>query len=269
MIACRQIGFAIIATTLTLAAVYIPVGLVDGITGQLFQQFAFTLAGTVIISGVVALTLSPMMCSKMMNHQPPGRFEIWINHQLTRLAHAYQRLLTATIDYRKTTLVIMVVVLASSYWPFMQTPSEMLPTEDSGQIFLFQPLVGSSDDTSEQKMIDNMNQQLRQIPDIEHVAILASSDFIRGFVTLKPWDQRKLSALKISEMINARLKVGGNIVFTGVIPAIETGGGRVVTVMVLISMLVVILMSKHWHKKCVRLRIRFSNHRCLIMQEAR
>lgn len=226
VIACRQIGFAIIATTLTLAAVYIPVGLVDGITGQLFQQFAFTLAGTVIISGVVALTLSPMMCSKMMNHQPPGRFEIWINHQLTRLAHAYQRLLTATIDYRKTTLVIMVVVLASSYWPFMQTPSEMLPTEDSGQIFLFQPLVGSSDDTSEQKMIDNMNQQLRQIPDIEHVAILASSDFIRGFVTLKPWDQRKLSALKISEMINARLKVGGNIVFTGVIPAIETGGGR-------------------------------------------
>lgn len=226
VIACRQIGFAIIATTLTLAAVYIPVGLVDGITGQLFQQFAFTLAGTVIISGVVALTLSPMMCSKMMNHKPAGRFEVWINDQLTRLAIAYQRVLAVTIDYRKTTLMVMVIILASSYWPFMQTPSEMLPSEDSGQIFLFQPLVGSSDDASEQKMIDNMNQQLHQIPDIEHVAILTSSDFIRGFVTLKPWDQRKLSALKISEMINARLKIGGNMVFTGVIPAIDTGGGR-------------------------------------------
>ncbi len=225
VIACRQIGFAIIATTLTLAAVYIPVGLVGGITGQLFQQFAFTLAGTVIISGVVALTLSPMMCSKMMNHHPAGRFEVWINDQLTKVATAYQRVLAVTIDYRKTTLMVMVIILASSYWPFMQTPSEMLPTEDSGQIFLFQPLVGSSDDASEQKMIDNMNQQLRQIPDIAHVAILTSSDFIRGFITLKPWDQRKLSALKISEMIDTRLTVGGNMVFTGVIPAIETGGG--------------------------------------------
>lgn len=226
VVACRQIGFAIIATTLTLAAVYIPVGLVDGITGQLFQQFAFTLAGTVIISGLVALTLSPMMCSKMMNHRPAGRFEVWINNKLNHLAMVYQRVLASTIDYRKMTLALMVVILASSYWPFLQTPSEMLPAEDSGQIFLFQPLVGSSDDATEQKMINNMNQQLRQIPDIAHVAILTSSDFIRGFVTLTPWDQRKLSAQKISEMINDRLKVGGNRVFTGVIPAIETGGGR-------------------------------------------
>ncbi|KJF81981.1 efflux RND transporter permease subunit [Photobacterium angustum] len=225
-IACRQIGFAIIATTLTLAAVYIPVGLVDGITGQLFQQFAFTLAGTVIISGIVALTLSPMMCSKMMNHKPPGRFETWINAQLDRLAQAYHHVLSATIDWRKTTLLVMAIIFASSYWPFTQTPSQMLPTEDSGQIFLFQPLVGSSDDASQQKMIANMNTQLKHIPDIDHVAILASSDFIRGFVTLKPWEERSLSAQKISEMINARLKEGGNRVYTGVIPAIETGGGR-------------------------------------------
>ncbi|PQJ66529.1 efflux RND transporter permease subunit [Photobacterium angustum] len=225
-IACRQIGFAIIATTLTLAAVYIPVGLVDGITGQLFQQFAFTLAGTVIISGIVALTLSPMMCSKMMNHKPAGRFENGVNKQLDRLSNAYHRMLSATIDWRKTTLLVMVVVLASSYWPFTQTPSKMLPDEDSGQIFLFQPLVGSSDEASQQKMIDNMNTQLKHIPDIAHVAILASTDFIRGFVTLKPWEDRSLSAQKISEMINARLKEGGNRVYTGVIPAIETGGGR-------------------------------------------
>ncbi|PSV38815.1 AcrB/AcrD/AcrF family protein [Photobacterium sp. GB-27] len=226
VIACRQIGFAIIATTLTLAAVYIPVGLVDGITGQLFQQFAFTLAGTVIISGIVALTLSPMMCSKMMNHKPAGRFENAVNKQLDRLSNAYHRMLSVTIDWRKTTLLVMVVILASSYWPFTQTPSKMLPDEDSGQIFLFQPLVGSSDDTSQQKMIDNMNTQLKHIPDIAHVAILASTDFIRGFVTLKPWQERDLSAQKISEMINARLKEGGNRVYTGVIPAIETGGGR-------------------------------------------
>ncbi|WP_305461254.1 efflux RND transporter permease subunit [Photobacterium leiognathi] len=225
-VACRQIGFAIIATTLTLAAVYIPVGLVDGITGQLFQQFAFTLAGTVIISGVVALTLSPMMCSTMMNHEPAGRFENWVNKQLDRLSHAYHNVLSATIDWRKTTLLVMVVIFASSYWPFTQTPSQMLPAEDSGQIFLFQPLVGSSDEASQQKMIDNMNTQLKHIPDIAHVAILTSSDFIRGFVTLKPWQERNLSAQKISEMINARLKEGGNRVYTGVIPAIETGGGR-------------------------------------------
>lgn len=225
-VACRQIGFAIIATTLTLAAVYIPVGLVDGITGQLFQQFAFTLAGTVIISGVVALTLSPMMCSTMMNHKPAGRFENWVNKQLDRLSHAYHNVLSATIDWRKTTLLVMVVIFASSYWPFTQTPSQMLPAEDSGQIFLFQPLVGSSDEASQQKMIDNMNTQLKHIPDIAHVAILTSSDFIRGFVTLKPWQERDLSAQKISEMINARLKEGGNRVYTGVIPAIETGGGR-------------------------------------------
>ncbi len=225
-VACRQIGFAIIATTLTLAAVYIPVGLVDGITGQLFQQFAFTLAGTVIISGVVALTLSPMMCSTMMNHKPAGRFENWVNKQLDRLSHAYYKELAATIDWRKTTLLAMVVIFVSSCWPFTQTPSQMLPAEDSGQIFLFQPLEGSSDEASQQKMIDNMNTQLKHIPDIAHVAILTSSDFIRGGVTLKPWQERDLSAQKISEMINARLKEGGNRAYTGVIPAIETGGGR-------------------------------------------
>ncbi|WP_108648951.1 efflux RND transporter permease subunit [Dongshaea marina] len=225
VIACRQIGFAIIATTLTLAAVYIPVGLASGITGQLFKQFAFTLAGTVIISGIVALTLSPMMCSRMMDHKPAGRFEAWINHQLTRLSELYQKALRYTIDYRKTILLLMVVVLATSYWPLTHSPSEMIPSEDSGQITIFQPLVGSSDDATEQKMIDNMSQKLKKIPGIEHVAIMASTDFIRGFIGLKPWDERSLSAEQISRMIDSSLRQGGNMVFTGVVPPVDTGSG--------------------------------------------
>lgn len=225
VIACRQIGFAIIATTLTLAAVYIPVGLVDGITGQLFKQFAFTLAGTVIVSGIVALTLSPMMSSRMMSHKPAGRFESWINDRLDGLANVYHRVLSATIDYRKTTLLVLVVVFATSYWPLTQTPSELIPAEDSGSIFMFQPLTGSSDDATQQKMIDNMNDKLGKIPGIAHVAIMASSDFIRGFVTLKPWDDRSQSAEQISREIDTALRQGGNFVFTGVIPAVDTGSG--------------------------------------------
>lgn len=225
VIACRQIGFAIIATTLTLAAVYIPVGLVDGITGELFKQFAFTLAGTVLVSGAVALTLSPMMCSNMMNHNPPSRFEVYISTKLSRLADFYHRILRYTIDYRKTTLVLLIAIFATAYWPLKHSPSEMIPAEDSGQIFMFQHLVGSSDDAAEQGMIDNMSSKLKKIPGIEHVAILASTDFIRGFVTLKPWDERSLSAEQISRAINVSLKQGGNMVFTGVIPAVDTGSG--------------------------------------------
>ncbi|KJG03967.1 multidrug transporter [Photobacterium angustum] len=224
-IACRQIGFAIIATTLTLAAVYIPVGLVDGVTGQLFQQFAFTLAGTVIISGIVALTLSPMMCSKMMNHKPPGRFETWVNVQLDRLAQAYHHVLSATIDWRKTTLLVMVIIFASSFLPFTYTPSQMLPDEDSGQIWLYQSIDGDGDDIVQQKMIENMNTQLKHIPYIEHVALLSSNDSIDGFITLKPWEERSVSAQKISQMINKRLNKGGNHIYTGVIPAIDIDNG--------------------------------------------
>ena len=225
VIACRQIGFAIIATTLTLAAVYIPVGLVDGITGELFKQFAFTLAGTVIISGMVALTLSPMMCSNMLDHKPAGRFEVWINDNLDALAEVYHRILRYSIDYRKTTIALLIAIFATSYWPLTHSPSEMIPAEDSGQIFMFQPLSGGSDDASEQKMIETMSKRLNKIPGIEHVAVMASTDFIRGFITLKPWGEREHSAKQISQMIDTSLRQGGNVVFTGVIPAVDTGSG--------------------------------------------
>src|SRR5262249_44839280 len=96
----REVVAPVISMTITLAAVYAPIGFLGGLTGALFKEFAFSLAGAMVISGFVALTLSPMMCSKLL--QPlseEGRFERYVTHQLDRLSEFYSRLLSTTLDY--------------------------------------------------------------------------------------------------------------------------------------------------------------------------
>jgi multidrug efflux pump len=123
--------------TITLAAVYAPIGFLGGLTGALFREFAFTLAGSVIISGVIALTLSPMMCSVLLKggHQNQGRFAKLVDRVFTRLTDWYGRKLDRSLDYRPITGLFAVAILFLVGFMYVNTNKELAPEEDQGILF--------------------------------------------------------------------------------------------------------------------------------------
>ena len=132
----KEIGFAVVAMTLTLAAVYAPIAFAPGRTGRLFLEFALTLAGAVIVSGFVALTLTPMMCSKLLRHEDKGHGRIFtaIERGLASFERGYRRLLAASLRRRFGVIAGALVIAALSGVFFALLPSELAPVEDRGLI---------------------------------------------------------------------------------------------------------------------------------------
>jgi multidrug efflux pump len=131
----REISFAVIAMTLTLAAVFAPLAFTPGRTGRLFGEFALTLAGAVLVSGFVALTLTPMMCSKLLKHNPkPSRFDTGMERLLVGLSARYGRALAWTLQRRWMIVGVMLASAGGSWWLFTTTKSELAPYEDRGVI---------------------------------------------------------------------------------------------------------------------------------------
>ncbi|MFY8059907.1 MAG: efflux RND transporter permease subunit, partial [Arenimonas sp.] len=129
----KEIGFAIIAMTLTLAAVYLPFAFSTGRTGKLFVEFTLTLAGAVLVSGFTALTLSPMMCSKLLRHETEhGRFYLWGERMLATLDSGYRRVLARVLSLRKLVVIGAAVVFAAAAMLFTLLPKELAPQEDQG-----------------------------------------------------------------------------------------------------------------------------------------
>ena len=190
----HEIALPVVAMTITLAAVYAPIGFVSGVTGALFREFAFTLAGAVIVSGFIALTLSPMMCSKLLRHDMGehsfGRF---VDRTFERLRNAYQRRLHSTLNFRALTLLILAGVLALAGVMYASTPRELAPEEDQG-ILLSQiktPQVGNLDYT--EKATQQLYSQARSVPELLHTFIINGFPSVRaGFagLILKPWGER-------------------------------------------------------------------------------
>lgn len=132
----RELGLPIIAMTTTLVAVYAPIGFMGGLVGTLFTEFAFALAGAVVVSGVVALTLSPMLSAKVLKvHGDAGPFERGVERFFTRLAKGYHWMLSGTLNYVPVTLTFAGIILISIYFMFVSTPSELAPTEDQSILF--------------------------------------------------------------------------------------------------------------------------------------
>ncbi len=135
--AAREIGMPVIAMTTTLVAVYAPIGFMTGLIGTLFTEFAFALAGAVVVSGVVALTLSPVLSAKVLHRKDePGRFEAVVEQFFERLAEGYRKRLSRTLDYVPVTMTFAVIVLVSIYFMFVTTPSELAPVEDQSILFV-------------------------------------------------------------------------------------------------------------------------------------
>ncbi len=214
LISAREIATPVIAMTLTLAAVYAPIGFLSGITGNLFREFAFTLAGAVVISGVIALTLSPMMCSKIL--QPVGnvgKFEKRLNDLFEKLKNRYEHFLHSVLQYRPVTVFVAVFVLLLCFAFYMISQKELAPTEDQG--FVFVTGFGEKDVTHDimERYTKQVNDIFASIPEKDAYFLINGAGGVNNFIggmVLKPWDQRKRSQQDIQQEIQGGLsKIAG------------------------------------------------------------
>ena len=232
--AARELVGPIVAMTITLAAVYTPIGIQGGLTGALFREFAFTLAGAVIVSGVVALTLSPMMASKLLRANDTGRgFAGWITRRFDAMRRRYVSALTATLRNRPVVLTVWVVVCLLMVPFYMFSQRELAPAEDQGFFFGF--VQGSPNATLEQTKLFT-----DQIYDVYHAMPEAASIFqitlpnggFGGMVT-KPWSQRtKTTQLLMMEAMGPLSRIAGVRVIPQAPPPLPGGGNFPVDVVI-------------------------------------
>ncbi len=207
----REIGFAVVAMTLTLAAVFAPIGFTPGRTGKIFVEFAFTLAGAVLVSGIIALTLTPMMCSRLLRVQNKNDAPKW-SKAIDRFLHAldvsYKRGLEKTLRMRPLIIAIAAGFIVLTAVLFITTPSELSPREDRGIIFG----IGISPQGS---TLDYSDFYAKKMEAIMQSAPEAHWNFIAvGFpdvtdtfsvLGLTPWDERKRSSIQIAGDLGGKL----------------------------------------------------------------
>jgi multidrug efflux pump len=224
--AARELVGPIIAMTITLAAVYAPVGIQGGLTGALFREFAFTLAGAVIVSGVVALTLSPMMGARLLRSGQTERgLAGWITRRFDSLRDAYARALGGTLRYRPVVLVVWATVAMLMVPFYMFSQRELAPNEDQGVVF--SALQTSANSTLDQTKIfaEQVANVYRSFPEADGIFQLTypTSGF-GGFVT-KPWSERTKTTERLLMEVGAPLAQIPGIRAIPTLPPSLPGGG--------------------------------------------
>ena len=209
IVGIRELSGAVIAMTLTLAAVYAPVAFSPGRTGKLFAEFALTLAGAVLVSGFVALTLSPMMCAKLLKaHEKHGRLYNMMENGLNALNRGYRRLLIVTLKLRPLVMLVTVGVAASSYFLFMGLKSELAPIEDRGVLFTTGLAPEGSTIEFTNRYSGQIQALLKQIPEVETYFVITGSRAVNeliSFSRLKPWSERDRSQMQIAAELAPKL----------------------------------------------------------------
>ncbi|MGP8155172.1 MAG: efflux RND transporter permease subunit [Smithella sp.] len=207
----RELGGPIIAMTVVLIAVYVPIGFMGGLTGALFTEFAYTLAGAVFVSAIIALTLSPMMCSRFLKETDPNkrhRFTEFIDRQFNRLYDGYAKLLQGALDSLPVVVVLALIILGSNYFLFASSKSELAPQEDQG--FLMTMITAAPDATLQQTQLYSLQlaKILSPIPEIEHLfQVEGFAGLNSGFagLVLKPWDKRNRTTKVLQPEIQNRI----------------------------------------------------------------
>ncbi|WP_261816267.1 multidrug efflux RND transporter permease subunit [Vibrio gallicus] len=206
IIGTREIATPVIAMTLTLGAVYAPIALMGGITGSLFKEFALTLAGAVFISGIVALTLSPMMCSTILRqNEQPNRFEKFVHSKLDALSEAYSRVLGSVMKHRGVVIAFAIIVFASLPMLFKFIPNELAPSEDKGVVMLMGTGPSNANLDYLQNTMNDVNHILSDQPEVKYAQVFTgvpSSNQAFGIASLKPWSQRDASQSEITNRVS-------------------------------------------------------------------
>jgi len=224
--AARELVGPIIAMTITLAAVYAPVGIQGGLTGALFREFAFTLAGAVIVSGVVALTLSPMMGSKLLRSGASERgFAGVVNRTFERIRGLYARTLASTLQYRPVVFVLWAIVVLLIVPFYMFSQRELAPAEDQGVVFGV--IQSSANSTIDQTNLftSEVYDVYRAFPESDSIFQITSPSGGFGGMVTKPWSQRKKTAQQLLvESVGPLSKIPGIRVIPLTPPPLPGGG---------------------------------------------
>ena len=223
----REIAVPVVSMTITLAAVYAPIGFLEGLTGALFKEFALTLAGAVIISGIVALTLSPMMCSVLLRHEEnPSGLAHKLDQIFDKLKHRYQRALHGTLNTRPVVVVFALIVLCLIPVLLMFSKSELAPEEDQGIVFIFAnaPQPTNLDYPAEFTTI------FKEFPEYYSSFQINGFDGVQsgiGGFLLKPWGERERSQMELLPAVQQRLNdIPGLQIFGFNLPSLPgTGEG--------------------------------------------
>lgn len=221
----REIATPVISMTLTLAAVYAPIGFMEGLTGALFKEFAFTLASAVIISGIVALTLSPMMCSKLLTSEMhTNTFTQKIDSFFNALKMNYRAYLTRVLEARKLVLLFSAVVLLMLPFLYFNTATETAPEEDQGFFYVVGQVPQYATLNYTETYTKPFDSIYRSFPEAEHFFTINADTPISGLV-LKPWAERQ-AQFKLKAALQNKLDgIPGLKAFAVIPPPLPGGGG--------------------------------------------
>jgi len=231
----REIGFTILSMTLSLVAVFIPVLFMGGILGRILHEFAVTISMAVLISGFVSLTLTPMLCSRFIRPQAAarhGRLYLSMERFFDRMLHTYKRTLKLVLNYRRTTLVVTIILTIVTGFLFTKIPMGFLPSEDTGQIFAF---TEAAQGISFEDMVKHQKALAAIVAEDPNIAAFMSAVGASGasvanntgrmFMRLKPRSERKLSADEIIQELRPKVsQVPGIMMFMQNLPSIRIGG---------------------------------------------
>ena len=224
--AARELVGPIVAMTITLAAVYAPIGIQGGLTGALFREFAFTLAGAVIVSGVVALTLSPMMGAKLLRAGDTNRgFAGWVNRRFDGIRRYYLRALAGTLRYRPVVLVLWIIVALLTVPFYMFSQRELAPAEDQGVVFSIVQAAPNSTLDQTSLYASQIYDVYRSVPETQSVFQLMFPTGGFGGMVTKPWSERSRTTEQLlMETAGPLSKIPGIRVIPLTPPALPGGG---------------------------------------------
>ncbi len=231
----KEIGFTILSMTLSLVAVFIPVLFMGGILGRILHEFAVTISMAILISGFVSLTLTPMLCSRFIRPQAAerhGRMYILMERFFDGMLHTYERTLKIVLNYRGTTLAVIIIFTVATGFLFTKIPMGFLPSEDTGQIFAF---TEATQGISFEDMVRHQKELAAIVtkdPNIDVFmsavgasGVSVSNNVGRMFMRLKPRNERKLSADEIIQELRPKVaQVPGIQMFMQNLPSIRIGG---------------------------------------------
>lgn len=204
----REVGFAVVAMTMTLAAVFAPLAFTPGRTGRLFVEFALTLAGAVIVSGFTALTLTPMMCSKLLRHDPaPNRFDRGMEAVLVWISAGYESALRRVLAQRWVVLVVMALCAGASGWLFSQAKSELAPLEDRGVILATVNAPDGATLEYTQRYMQAVERIGMEYPEFDRVFVVTGNPSVSqgvAFLRTTDWSQRERSTLELARELQPK-----------------------------------------------------------------
>ena len=204
----KEVGFAIVAMTLTLTAVYAPLAFAPGRTGRLFTEFALTLAGAVLVSGFVALTLTPMLCGKLLRHNStPNIFDRGMEHVLVALARGYEHVLRWILGQRWIVLLVMLGAASGSWWLFSTAKSELSPLEDRGMILATVNAPDGATMAYTERYMLAIERIGLSYPEFDRVFVVTGNPTVSqgiSFLRAVDWSQRKRTTLELARELQPK-----------------------------------------------------------------